>query len=80
MAKTKRVLRAELGVQAPQRMCFMSDDDGHDYLIPVDQRVAFIDWVLAGPYWEGYEGPEFDDARLNMHLCNYSFVDPQEIK
>lgn len=64
----------------PVRMCFVKDDDGHTYLIPVDQRKAFEVWMEAGPYWDGYYGPEFDDARIGGSATHYSFLDPQEIK
>ncbi len=64
---------------SPVRMCFVKDDDGHTYLIPVDQRAAFETWMEAGPFWEGYEGPEFFGASIGCSASRYSFVDPQEI-
>lgn len=63
--------------KAQQRMCFVKDDDGHTYLIQVDQRAAFETWMEAGPYWEGYEGPEFES--IGCSTSCYSFVDPQVI-
>lgn len=71
---TKKKSKAE-----PTRMCFVKDDDGHTYLIPVDQREDFEIWMEAGPYWDGYEGPEFDKACIGGSATHYSFIDPKEI-
>jgi len=52
------------------------DDSGHWYCIPADMEtlVQFENWV----YNEDYTGIGFDKYRLDMHPCNYSFIDFQE--
>ena len=40
------------------RYRFMSDDDGHDYLIEDGDVEKFENWLKAGPYWEDYDGKE----------------------
>lgn len=45
------------------RLC--QDDDCHWYLIPDGEVVAFECWVAAGPYWDDYHGPVFDDNRID---------------
>lgn len=43
----------------------IQDDDCHWYVIRLSEVDAFRKWLDAGPYWEGYEGPRFDDQRVN---------------
>jgi len=58
------------------RYKFLSDDDGHTYLVPVEKIEAFEKWLAAGPYWENYTGEEFES--LGRSLNCFSFTDPQE--
>ncbi len=55
----------------------MKDDDGHTYIIPLGMEPAFLRWLEAGPYWDGYKGPDFNENRLDSHLTCYSFADCQ---
>jgi hypothetical protein len=57
-----------------QRYTICGDDSGHEYFIPVEEVKAFYTWVEAGPYWDGYEGPEFDDKRIDG---TFTFTDPR---
>ena len=59
-----------------KRFRLLSDDDGHKYLVPVDKEAAFYEWLNAGPYWENYEGEEFES--LGSHFSTYSFCDPRQ--
>jgi hypothetical protein len=34
------------------RFRFVSDDDGHTYLIPADKKQAFDEWLEAETAWE----------------------------
>lgn len=85
MAKAKRstitangdAARLLLKLVAPQRWRFVHDEDGHSYLIHAGDEVAFRNWVEAGPYWDGYEGPEFDEHRINGEH-DYTFTDPRQ--
>lgn len=55
------------------RFRFMSDDDGHDYLIPVGYERAFEDWVAAAPYWENWVGDDFNEYRINCSTRFFTF-------
>jgi hypothetical protein len=55
-----------------------TDDDGHDYVIPVGKEDAFQAWLDAGPYWEDYHGEDFAEYKLGCSLSCYSFADFQE--
>jgi hypothetical protein len=59
------------------RFRLLSDDDGHKYLIEVGKEEAFEKWLAAGPYWENYEGEEFES--LGSHFSTYSFCDPRQV-
>jgi hypothetical protein len=58
------------------RFKLVSDNDGHDYVIHVEEENAFYSWV---EYMEGdedaYGGKGFDDCRVNC--SNLTFTDPQ---
>ena len=41
------------------------DDDGHWYLIHSHEKKAFETWLENGPYWENYDGPCFDENRID---------------
>jgi hypothetical protein len=59
------------------RYRFMEDDDGHTYLIAVGQEAAFLKWLAAAPYWEGYEGKDFERWRLDGDPSRFTFTDPR---
>jgi len=65
---------------ATQRFRFMRDDDGHDYIIPADEEAQFRRWLACGPYWEGYEGYDYNDCAIGCSPSCYTFTDPQETK
>lgn len=50
---------------AEQRLRFVSDDDGHHYLIPGESSDDFQTWLDAGPYWENYKGVDYNDYRCD---------------
>jgi hypothetical protein len=62
----------------PARVRILTDDDGHDYVIPVGKEDAFQAWVNAGPYREDYHGEDFAESALGCALSCYSFGDFQE--
>jgi hypothetical protein len=69
---------------------FVSDDDGHDYLIPADKKEAFDAWLEhQGRLWEPglseaefkardaeYTGEDFDDYKCDSHQA-YTFEKPE---
>lgn len=64
-----------------QRWCFREDDDGHDYLIPLELTEKFrVDMEVA------YETDDFsivdwaDEYRCECWIGCYSFSNPQLIK
>lgn len=59
------------------RIRIMSDDDGHDYFVPVGKEKAFREWLAAGPYWENYKGEEFES--IDSALSCFTFENPQEM-
>ena len=72
-----------------QRFCFARDDDGHDYLIPLELRTEFKDEMerrLNLP-WGGNDyraasnsfEEKFGEMRIGESLTNYSFIDPAGI-
>jgi hypothetical protein len=60
------------------RFRFLKDDDGHTYLIQVGKEEEFARWLDAGPYWENYEGEEFES--IGCHPSCYTFTNPLEDK
>jgi len=62
-----------------ERHCFKCDEDGHWYLIKVEEKKRF-DKLL---YDEDDEYEQFEEAfgnnRLDMHISNYSFIDCKRI-
>ena len=60
------------------RYRFMSDDDGHDYLIEDGDVEKFENWLKAGPYWEDYDGKDFFDMALGTSVHFFTFTDPKE--
>jgi hypothetical protein len=76
-----------------ERMCFVSDDDGHDYLIPAAKREAFSVWLEhEHKLWEPglsdeefkrieaeYTGEDFNDYRTGTSPESYTFERPEAI-
>ena len=72
-----------------QRFYFDSDDDGHDYLIPLELRTEFQDEMercLSLPwghddYYAASNSFEekFGGMRVGESISNYSFIDPAGI-
>lgn len=56
----------------PQRYCLVSDNDGHDYCIPVDKKQEFEDWVYAEAD-EGGAEPEYAQRVEGT----FTFTDPE---
>jgi len=75
--KRPAIQQGQQAVKPAQRYRLLSDDDGHDYLIPVGQEELFYQWMEA---LENYEETEldFEDARLNGVPARLSFTDPKE--
>jgi hypothetical protein len=77
---------------AEQRFRFVSDDDGHDYLIPAEKKEQFNKWLEhQGRLWEpglsdaefkkrdaDYTGEDFGGYMTGRSPANYTFTDPQE--
>lgn len=61
-----------------KRYRFVSDDDGHDYLIEVGKEDAFDKWLDAVSSGDPeFEGEEFDDDAIGCNPSCYSFADPR---
>jgi hypothetical protein len=72
------------------RYRFVSDDDGHDYLIPADKKEAFDRWLehqselWGGPHTEeefkaleaSCSGEDFDSYKIDAHQ-RYTFEKPE---
>ncbi len=59
----------------PQRYKIVSDNDGHDYIIHVEDEYDFYNWVEAMETDNPFDGKDFDDCRMNV--CRLTFTDPQ---
>jgi hypothetical protein len=64
------------------RFRFVQDDSSHRYAIPAELRDQFDKWVASYEQdWNEYvpfDGPDFDQYRLNMRPSNYTFTDLKE--
>jgi len=62
------------------RMCFMKDDDGHAFAIPVDSRGFFSILLERGMEDEDYSDfeNEFGEYQLNRPISSYSFENLKE--
>lgn len=60
-----------------QRWCFKQDDDGHNFLIPVELSSKFSEMLVSAINEEDYA--EFNNA-FDQYSCdsflNYSFENP----
>lgn len=61
-----------------ERECFVCDEDGHWYQIPVAKKELF-EKLLYDEEDETKFIDEFETSGLNMHISNYSFLDCQAI-
>ena len=61
-----------------ERYCLRKDDDAHWYLITVNQCESFDEWLAAAPYWEGYEGHDFNENRIDGYH-SVTFSDPRQV-
>jgi hypothetical protein len=61
----------------PQRYTIVSDNDGHDYVIPVGEDEQFYAWVDAMEDGQDYAGKDFEPYRLGGSLSLLSFTDPR---
>lgn len=77
--KSNSAEKRERSKRAPTRYRFMSDDDGHDYIIPADEEAHFRRWLACGPYWDNYKGKEYNDCRIDIPTF-FTFIDPREDK
>ena len=59
-----------------QRYCFLQDDDGHEYLVPVEDALDFRHWVDSGE--SELTRDKFESYRLGGWRGRYSFTDPRE--
>ncbi len=60
-----------------ERYCIDRDDDGHWYLITVNQRESFREWLATAPYWDKYDGHDFNQNLIDgYHMLTFS--DPRE--
>jgi len=67
-----------------ERYCFVQDDDGHDYKIPVELREEFdkllYDEDNSGlECWERPEWQKFEDMRFDGGVSSMSFIDPKKL-
>lgn len=57
----------------------VDDDDGHWYVIRVEEEKSFAQWLDAAPYWEGYKGKDFDQCRVDgphtVQFASWSEID-----
>ena len=60
-------------VQGLMRYELLSDESGHDYVVPVGNKEEFYAWVDA----EGkvYDGNDFEECRVTVNRL--TFTDPQ---
>lgn len=61
----------------PQRYTIVSDNDGHDYVIPVGEDEQFYAWVDAMEGDQDYDGKDFEQHRLAGALSLLTFTDPR---
>lgn len=57
-----------------QRYRIISDDSGHRYFIKVGEEDLFESWVESAYENVGYEGPDFDERRIDGR---FTFTDPR---
>jgi hypothetical protein len=63
----------------PCRVRIFSDDDGHDYFVPVGREPEFEAWLAAGPYWENYKGVDCSAWSVGESLTGFTFGSPERV-
>lgn len=63
-----------------ERWCFLNDEAGHWYLIPVKKKLIFEKMLSDENDEDGEKfNDKFSENILNMHISNYGFLEPKEI-
>ena len=57
------------------KFCFVSDDDGHNYLIQLEDRDDFF-YLLGLEDWSEF-GNKFDQYKIDS-ISNWTFENPKE--
>ena len=75
-------LANSIGEQKSKRFRLVSDDSGHQYSIPQGLWARFKEWErsYADDFEGKYEGPDFNEFRLNSHISNYTYTNLQEVE
>jgi hypothetical protein len=73
MTKTKK----KSTLRDMTRQCLVQDDDGHWYCITPAEKSDFETWVQSSYENVGYEGPDFEDKRINGPHT-FTFIDGRE--
>lgn len=64
-----------------ERWCFLSDDDGHDYLVPLRLRAKFQKDMEQAYSTDDFSCVDWvDQYRTGCHIGCYSFTDPSDTK
>ena len=63
-----------------QRWCFRSDDDGHDYLIPVELERKFSSDMEKAYETDDFSIVDWIDEYRCCHPSAYFFTNPEFIK
>jgi hypothetical protein len=81
-AKLAEAIAEAIGEQKALRFRLVSDDSGHQYSIPQGLWARFGEWLNSydDDFKGTYEGPDFNEFRLNSHISNYTYTDLQEVK
>ena len=81
-------LANSIGEQKQKRYRLVTDDSGHWYSIPYGLWTRFKEWDESfqddggTEEWlrKKYEGPDFNEFRLNTHISNYTYTDLREVE
>ena len=60
------------GITWADYWCFVTDNDGHWYKIPVSKKPEFEDWCECEENGFEHDYPDYDNFR-SMHPLNYMF-------
>jgi hypothetical protein len=61
-----------------KRYCLVKDDDGHTYLVPVEEKELFDELLDSGEDGEDDFITHFDPMRLGCHPSCLTFTDPKQ--
>ena len=59
-----------------QRYVFTKDDDGHDFMIPVELESEFKSWLKEDAESEDFDPDKYSEYAIDGH--RYSFTDPRQ--